>query len=688
MYSRVERKKRKINPYYFLLFLILAGIGGFSLFQIMDKKGHSEVQDAANTFIQLLEYKEYEKLGNVLEKQSYTSLDYTLEEVIAKYDRIFNGINITNIHASKIALEKVKNYEYELSYQLSFTTPLGKVENMKYHAKINKTDGHYLVKWDPSLIFPGMEGKDKVAFQYMKAERGEIKDHYGNGLAVNEDFKWAGIVPKELGQGNDEKENTLQRISQQLDIPIDEINQKLNQRWVKDDLFVPLKIVESSNAEIVPGISYQNIKLRYYPLKEAAAHLIGYIGNVTKEDLDKNPNLAEGDMIGKAGLEKAYDKELRGKDGGEILIVNEQGDKKQEVQKAEKMDGEDIQLTIDSYIQLEAFNHLKGNAGSTVVMNPKEGGLYAVASSPSFDPNKMVQGLSQQEYDQYVNDENKPFISRFAVGYAPGSTFKTITASIGLDANVTYPDKLRNINGLSWQKDGTWGGYSVTRVSDVQNVDMRKALIYSDNIYFAQEALEMGEKTFRNGLNQFIFGEELDLPIAMNAAKISKHSTFDSEILLADTAYGQGELLISPIQQAVMYTVFQNEGTLVYPRLLKDQSSPKTKSAITSSTAKELKKSLIEVVRDPNGTAHLLYNPKFTLAAKTGTAELKKKQGEKGNENSFLLAFDTEHDEFLLLSLVEKYKPGSSATQLNKSFLDQLYSYFQMRNGNTSAHGD
>lgn len=678
MNSRVERKKRKINPYYLLIFLILAGIGGFSLFQIMDKKGHNEVQEVANTFIQLLEDKEYEKLGDVLEKQSYTSLDYTLEEVIDKYDRIFNGINITNIHASKIELEKVKNHGYELSYKLSFTTPLGTVENLNYHTKIEKTEDHYRVKWGPHLIFPGMEGKDKVAFNSIEAERGEIKDHLGNGLAVNEEFKWAGVVPKELNQGDD-KDNTLQRISQQFGMPIEEIHQKLNQSWVKEDLFVPLKIIEVDKEEVIPGVVYQNTKLRYYPLKEAAAHLIGYIGKVTKEDLDKHPTLAEGEMIGRVGLEKAFDQRLRGKDGGEILIVDEQGNKKQEILKVEKLDGKDIQLTIDSYIQLEAFTHLNGKAGSTVVMDPKKGGLYAVVSSPSYDPNKMVQGISQQEYNQYAKDDNKPFISRFAVGYAPGSTFKTITASIGLDAKVTYPDKLRNIKELSWKKDGTWGGYSVTRVSDVQNVDMRKALIYSDNIYFAQEALEIGEKVYRNGLNKFIFGEDLELPIAMNAAQISKQNTFDSEILLADTAYGQGELLITPIQQAVMYSVFQNEGNLVYPRLLDDKSEPKTKSAITSSTAIEMKNSLAAVVSDPKGTAHLLYNPKYKLAAKTGTAELKMKQGEKGNENSFLLAFEAEQNSFLLLSLVEHYTPGSSATQLNRSFIEQLYSYLQMR---------
>ncbi|NYV64981.1 penicillin-binding transpeptidase domain-containing protein [Bacillus sp. Gen3] len=675
MNSRVKRKKKRFKPYLVLLIITIIGISGFSLFIVINRTNTSQSQKVVDHFIHIIEEKQYAKLGDVLDSESYSSLGYTLEDVINKYDRIFNGINIQNIHASSITVKKLSNDEQELSYRLSFTTPFGKITNINYHTKLLKTDNQYLVKWEPSLIFPEMEGKDKVAYHEWKAERGEIKDHLGNGLAVNKEFKEAGIVPKDLSQGK-EKEKKLQNISQLLDIPIKEIHQKLNQSWVKDDLFVPLKIIDSNQAAIISGVSYQNTQLRYYPLKEAAAHLIGYIGKVTKEDLEKNSSLKEGDVIGKTGLESSFDKELRGKDGGEIVIVDENGKEKQIIQKIEKRDGKNIQLTIDAYIQMEAYNHLKEKPGSTVVMNPKEGGLYAVVSSPSYDPNKLVQGISKQDYDKYANDENKPFLSRFALGYAPGSTFKTITSSIGLDAKVTYPEKLRKINGLSWRKDETWGRYSVTRVSNVQNVDMRKALIYSDNIYFAQEALEMGEKTFRNGLNHFIFGEELDLPIAMNPAQISNQSTFKSDILLADTAYGQGELLISPIQQVAMYSIFQNEGKIVYPRLVLNKGDFKTKTAISASTAEEMKKSLEMVVSDPKGTAHILFNPQFQLAAKTGTAELKMKQGEKGEENSFLLAFDTGHDNFLLLSLVENYTAGNSATQLNKSFIDELYGYF------------
>lgn len=675
MTSRMKKRRRKVIP-YLVMFFIIIGIGGFGLLQFIQADDRDQVQEVAKHFLQVLEDKEYADLNDLLDEDSYTALGYTIDEVTDKYDHIFNGIPIQNIRASKMTVEKADDDEQTFSFQLSFTTPLGKIDNLEFQTKIVKRDQDYFVKWDPSLIFPGMEGKDKVAFRTYPAERGEIMDQLGNKLAANEDFYWVGIVPEDLARGK-EKEKRLQKISKQFDISIDGLHETLQQSWIKEDLFVPLKIIEPDQVKELPGVAYQDAKVRYYPLKEAAANLIGYVGKVTKEDLEKNPQLSEVDMVGKMGLERAFDKELRGKGGGELFIANEHGEKKQEIQKVEKVNGENIQLTIDAYIQKEAFEHLKGNAGSTVVMNPKNGGLYALVSSPSFDPNKMVQGISQDDYNDYANDEDKPFVSRFAVGYAPGSTFKTITAGIGLDANVTRPDKVREIDGLNWQKDESWGGYSVTRVSDVKKVDMRQALIYSDNIYFAQEALEMGEKTFRNGLKPFIFGEELDLPIAMNPAQISNQAQFDSEILLADTAYGQGELLMNPIQQATMYSVFQNDGDIVYPRLLKDQKERKTKSAFTSSTANEIKASLVKVVRDPNGTAHSLYNSQHHLAAKTGTAELKMKQGEQGNENSFLLAFDTDDDDFLVVSLVENYTAGNSATQLNQTFMEKLYSYFQ-----------
>lgn len=243
-------------------------------------------------------------------------------------------------------------------------------------------------------------------------------------------------------------------------------------------------------------------------------------------------------MIGKVGLEQAYDKQLRGQDGGNITITDENGNARSVLQKVDKKDGEKIQLTIDKNVQSQAYDIFNNRPGSSVVMDPQQGDLLA-ASSPSFDPNKMANGISQADYDGYANNENLPFTARFATGYAPGSTFKTITGGIGLDAGTLKPDEEIAINGLKWQKDASWGDYFVTRVKEASPVNLRTALVNSDNIYFAQQTLRMGEETFRKGLDKFIFGEKLDLSIPMNPAQISNEDKFNSEILLADTGYGQ-----------------------------------------------------------------------------------------------------------------------------------------------------
>lgn len=383
-----------------------------------------------------------------------------------------------------------------------------------------------------------MAGQDKVSISVDEAVRGEIVDRNKSPLAANGTLYQLGVIPGQLGDGED-KESRIKAIAEQFDLTEKAIQQALDQSWVQDDYFVPLKIVEPT-ADLPTGASIQETAGRTYPLGEAAAQLIGYVGDITAEDVEKDDTLASNGKIGRSGLEAAFDKELRGKNGGKIAITDEKGTERKALIETKKTDGKTIQLTIDAKAQKIAFDSLKDQAGSTVVTEPTTGDLLVLASSPSFDPNKMTNGISQEDYDAYHNNKDLPFISRFATGYAPGSTFKTITAAIGLDNGTINPETVLSINGLKWQKDSSWGDYFVTRVSDVASVNLRNALVYSDNIYMAQQTLAMGEDKFRAGLEKFIFGEELDLPIAMNPAQISNDKSFNSEILLADTGYGQG----------------------------------------------------------------------------------------------------------------------------------------------------
>ena len=664
-------KKRKTLLIVLPLLLLLV-VGGFFGYRYYDKQQRqNQAEKVVHSFIENLSKNKFDKLPSLILSDSAERNGYTNDQVAEKYQTIFSGIDAANIKGSKITLsDDVKNADYQFTYQLSLTTSLGEIKDLNYSGTIKFEKEQPKIDWAPNLIFPDMAGQDKVSISVDEAVRGEIVDRNKSPLAANSTLYQLGVIPGQLGDGED-KESRIKAIAKQFDLTEKAIQQALDQSWVQDDYFVPLKIVEPT-ADLPTGASIQETAGRTYPLGEAAAQLIGYVGDITAEDVEKDDTLASNGKIGRSGLEAAFDKELRGKNGGKIAITDEKGTERKALIETKKTDGKTIQLTIDAKAQKIAFDSLKDQAGSTVVTEPTTGDLLVLASSPSFDPNKMTNGISQEDYDAYHNNKDLPFISRFATGYAPGSTFKTITAAIGLDNGTINPETVLSINGLKWQKDNSWGDYFVTRVSDVASVNLRNALVYSDNIYMAQQTLAMGEDKFRAGLEKFIFGEELDLPIAMNPAQISNDKSFNSEILLADTGYGQGELLINPIQQAAMYSVFANQGSLVYPRLVMGAETKTKKELISPETISLINEDLKAVVTDENGTAHSLAALGLPLAAKTGTAEIKEKQDEKGQENSFLFAFDAQNQKYLMVSMLEDRQENSSATALAPELLSYL----------------
>ena len=664
-------KKRKTLLIVLPLLLLLV-VGGFFGYRYYDKQQRqNQAEKVVHSFIENLSKNKFDKLPSLILSDSAERNGYTNDRVAEKYQTIFSGIDAANIKGSKITLsDDVKDADYQFTYQLSLTTSLGEIKDLNYSGTIKFEKEQPKIDWAPNLIFPDMAGQDKVSISVDEAVRGEIVDRNKSPLAANGTLYQLGVIPGQLGDGED-KESRIKAIAKQFDLTEKAIQQALDQSWVQDDYFVPLKIVEPT-ADLPTGASIQETAGRTYPLGEAAAQLIGYVGDITAEDVEKDDTLASNGKIGRSGLEAAFDKELRGKNGGKIAITDEKGTERKALIETKKTDGKTIQLTIDAKAQKIAFDSLKDQAGSTVVTEPTTGDLLVLASSPSFDPNKMTNGISQEDYDAYHNNKDLPFISRFATGYAPGSTFKTITAAIGLDNGTINPETVLSINGLKWQKDSSWGDYFVTRVSDVASVNLRNALVYSDNIYMAQQTLAMGEDKFRAGLEKFIFGKELDLPISMNPAQISNDKSFNSEILLADTGYGQGELLINPIQQAAMYSVFANQGSLVYPRLVMGAETKTKKELISPETISLINEDLKAVVTDENGTAHSLAALGLPLAAKTGTAEIKEKQDEKGQENSFLFAFDAQNQKYLMVSMLEDRQENSSATALAPDLLSYL----------------
>ncbi|WP_102274563.1 penicillin-binding protein PBP4(5) [Cytobacillus massiliigabonensis] len=612
-------------------------------------------QFTEQNFDDMLQYASIEELENY---------NYTRKSLTEKYQGIFSGIDASSISVLKKELHyDEENSAYKGRFTVMIKTFLGDIESA-YEADFLKEDTgnnrkEWRVKWNPSMIFPGMEKGDKVNVRTFLPKRGVILDKYGFPLAMDTEVYEMGIIPGKLGSS---KEESIKKLSDYFDIPQETFIKALDQKWVTDDVFVPIATMpvefhtESVAGKDLPGISFQRKKIRYYPEKESSAHLIGYVKEVTLEDLQKDSEYTSGDYIGNSGLEEVYEKQLRGKKGGIIQIQDELGKQKSIIKKVNAIDGENISLTIDSTLQSEMYEAMKQDAGAVTAMNPITGELLALVSSPSFDPNLMVSGMTVEQWQAYSEDPELPFLNRFTSLYAPGSTFKAITAAIGLTAGTTYPEKRREISGLRWKKDNSWGGYYVTRVKDVPSVNMIDAIAYSDNIYFAQEALEMGADVFEKHALAFGFKEGFSLPIYLKQSQLSNNG-IRNEILLADSAYGQGEVLMSPVHLGVAFTPFINGGDMVMPVLIdNNEKAPERKPIISNDVADRVKEALIQVVEREEGTAHNLKTTKEILGAKTGTAELKTKKGEDGLENGFTVVFDTNSPSILITALVEDVK--------------------------------
>ncbi len=244
-------------------------------------------------------------------------------------------------------------------------------------------------------------------------------------------------------------------------------------------------------------------------------------------------------------------------------------------------------------------------------------------------------------------------MNRFKQTYAPGSVMKPITGAVGLSEGTLTLDETINVKGLKWQKSKSWGSYQVTRVKDPNApVNFEKAMMYSDNIYFAKEALDLGKDKFSAGLKKFGFEEEMPYEFPMEPSQIG---SLDSEIKLADSGYGQAEVEMNILHLAASYTPFINKGSLIKPVLMEGEEKNQVwkESIISEENAKTVESAMIKVVQDPSGTARSANMKDYPLAGKTGTAELKRSAEEKGQENGLFVAYNPESPKLLMAMMIE-----------------------------------
>ena len=660
--------------------LILLIVGAVAVVLVRRPFDAGKPDELLADYFACIEKGAYDKMYGMLDEESKANI--SKKDFVTRNQKIYEGIEAKNVKISVKDVKKTDGGE-KVSYLASMDSVAGKIEfeNQAMCTRDSYFD-EFKLSWDDSLIFPDMKDTDKVSVSTSQAVRGQILDRNGNMLAGPGTAPSVGLVP---GKMSENKEADIAQLAGLLGMTEEEINSQLSAAWVTPDSFVPLKTLNSQQSQelteqllTIAGVLINDTEVRTYPLGEKAAHLIGYVQSVTAEDLEehKGEGYTSSSVIGKSGIEGLYEKELKGENGVKISIMTEDGVEKNVVASVDKQDGENIRLTIDSDLQGLVYDQFREDKSCSVAMNPFTGEVLALVSTPAYDDNEFILGMSGERWDQLNNDENKPLYNRFRQVWCPGSSFKPITAGIGLTTGTINPEEDYGSEGLSWQKDESWGDYHVTTLHEYSPVNLENALIYSDNIYFAKAALNIGADNLMKSLKLLGFGQELPFEIKMSQSQYANDGgTIDSEIQLADSGYGQGQILINPLHLATLYTSILNDGNVIRPYLTYSET-PKSEvwisQAFSSDAASRVKTALEKVVNTPEGTGYGAHREDIALAGKTGTAEIKADQNDTtGTELGWFGVFTEDADAqkpVLLMSMVEDVKDrGGSGYVVDKS---------------------
>ena len=643
-----KRKKVRINRLFLYPFLIL--IIGFAVGTYF--YSNQTVQaNVVKKYHLLLNEKKYEEIYDLVQ------VDMSREDFTQRIKNIYEGIEAKNIsitistntitrkndnkkNEANIDVVQISEEPVNINYRLTMNTVAGDMD-IKNTMPVVKDGDTYKIKWNSTMIFPDLENDEKIRVRKIPAKRGTIYDRNDKALAKDSSIYEIGIVPDKI-----EDKSDIQKIADMLEISRNKIEEKININTTNNE-FVELKRISKQEQELknellkIKGIKVSDTEARVYPYKNATSIMTGYV--------------QDGD--GKTGLEHSFNDKLKGEDGVEIYIDKEGLIKKSLLKKEEK-NGEDVKLTIDAEVQKNIYDEFQDDESCVVAIDYNTGEIKALVSTPSFDANKFSLGISQEEWDTIQNDDRNPMYNRYLAVYTPGSTMKPIMGAIGLSTESFTSDEDFGRSGKKWQKDSSWGNFWITTLKDYQEpANLENALIQSDNIYFAKAALKIGKNKIEEKLNNFGFNSKLEFS---QEIQTSTYGSLDNEKTIANTGFGQAQLLVNPILMSSIYSCFANGGNTVKPYIeFEENQEEKAKISKTEIISKEIsneiKEDLIKVIENGSGKI----DGKI-LAGKTGTAEIKKDQNDKeGTENGWFDVFDEHGNLYIAMIQDVKNRNGS-----------------------------
>lgn len=493
-----------------------------------------------------------------------------------------------------------------------------------------------------------LSDKNRISFQVLSSSRGSIYDRNGVPLAVNQRSFYSYIIPEQAKGG---VEKTLEKYARL--VPLSETEKERVLKEVeRERSFVPIEIQENLsfddmaklqlNLPDLSGIFIEEGLSRFYPQGEALAHPLGYVSVVSADDLkDSDPLLTVPHFrLGKAGIEQYYDKILRGKAGIRKIEVNVLGREIRELDKQEWVPGEDLTLTLDARLQKKTYDLVKGLSAAVVVIDVRNGDILAMVSAPAFDPNRFNMGWETKEWNSLMSDEKSPLMNKTIAGaYPPGSTFKMVVGLSALEAGVVNAETIVSCPG--YLQVGSHTFYDWNRGGHGK-MNLKNALKFSCDVYFYEAARQTGMDRIATMAERFglglptgidLYGERTG-NIPTKYWKEGRHSDVWRQGDTVNAGIGQGYVLATPLQLAVMTARIASGGKKVEPRLLKQTVSSQEDfkqvrfedMKLPKAHLKVIQSGMNAVVNEKRGTAHALYSEDaaYQMAGKTGTSQVKR----------------------------------------------------------------
>lgn len=548
----------------------------------------------------------------------------------------------------------------------------------------------YLQLWRGDYYAKQSDG-NRLRQSRILAPRGIIYDSEGKEL-VNNLPGYAVVLQKQSSY----KPETLQRLSNLLQMPVEEINAKIK---ASENFYEPILLKNNLDQQMVTKIEEQRRympevmlsvqPIRNYPYHELAVHALGYVGEVSSYEIEQGlfKNISQGSLVGKGGLEKTYDKYLRGEDGAFMEEVDVAGNVVKHYDSVQPIPGKNLKLTIDYELQkeLEAFTdkHLAflrssgiapgARAAAVVAIDPRNGAVRAMVSRPGYDPNWFVHGISSKNWNSINNDPNYPMNNKVITGeYPPGSTFKIVTGSAAFELKKVGLNEPIFDGGFHPMVPtmGNAGGEVLGWLTFI------KALAMSDNVYFYELGYRVGIDNIEKYAHIFGFGERTGIDLegeskGLVASKKVKRKIWDEDWRLGDTfnaAIGQGFNLTTPIQLSVMLSIVANGGTKYQPYLvdsiINSDGSLFEKPKRAAGKHIDVSQQTIDYIRmgmsattQEGGTASYFAGLPKPIAGKTGTAE-----NSHGRDHGLFVAYGPVDDpELVVVCIVEQGGFGSVA---------------------------